>query len=408
MFNLQQRRRVRYEIHSKVGDRWRLDAIVEDARGVAERLAGGGALDEIENAAVERANALLATGSIAAVKVVRERLREDGFSTAREIFFREANLRPEPPPSVSPLDAPAPLCAAPEELSARPACRVVSNVLRSFLDKLSVTPLELLHFHPYQRKLADNHTLLQGALNQIATVQARATGEKPAERLRALQKLVDAAEDRAREIQALRLPQFQGDFPAFAARVSAASGEGDRRFFLFAAIARHLQGGSAYMAKLDFALAALTAVPDDPWPRGCLDEFAAGCLDDPQTIGELLGRRRNLADALTALARLATGRLAESEAGAPATVGQLGAFLRGGMLPLAAEAVWDRLTRELRRGNRPLCRNDATMEWPTLLRLRDTLPPECSADVRPAIESALQERIRRYRADSGRNNAAAS
>lgn len=406
MFNIQQTRRVRYEIHSKVGDRWRLDAVVEDARGMAERLVGGGgALDDIESAAVERANALLATGTIAAVKVVRERLRDDGFSTAREIFFREAEARPEAPPSVSPLDAPAPLCAAPEELSTRPACRVVSNVLRSFLDKLSVTPLELLHFHPYQRKLSDNHTLLQGALHQIAAAQARATGEKPAERLRALQKLVDAAESRAREIQALRLPLFQGDFAAFAARVAAASGEGDRRFFLFAAIARHLQGGSAFMAKLEFALAALAAAPNDPWSRGCLDEFAAGCLDDPQTVGELLGRRRNLADALLALARLATGRLPQGEAGAPATVGQLSAFLRGGTLPLSAEALWERVSRELRR-NRPLCRNDSTMEWPTLLRLRDTLPQECPADVRPAVEGALQERIRRHRADGGRGAAA--
>jgi hypothetical protein len=129
-----------------------------------------------------------------------------------------------------------------------------------------------------------------------------------------------------------------------------------------------------------------------------LDEFAAGCLDGSQIGMDLVGRQPYLARGLVALAELAAGRLAATQGASP-TAASLVRRLGDGTLPHCAEALRERLLRELLRGN-PLCRNEQREEWATTMRLRDTLPAACPEAWRERVRAALQERIRRLR-DAG-------
>jgi len=393
-----QARAVQYEIHALVEGRWRIDEIV--APDKVEDGRDHDSCDRLENAAIERASELLAAGGgIAAVKVVRERRRGDGFATTREIFAKDAPPARETPLLLGRLPGPAKAsapaqewCADPADLYRRAACRLISVLLRSFLDRWSITPLELLHFGPYARRLEDNWGLVGGAINHIAQARAKAAdGDASAEAAR-LGRLVEAAIVKARMAEAQRrLPSYAGDFPAWAEAVSGLVGAAEASFYRHVAIARHLAGMPGYLGRLEFALDGL-----DQGAAGDLaaelDAFAAGCLESPQLVMDLLGPQPNLGTALLALADLANGRCAAK--GLPETAVRLQTRLRGGALPLCLPVLWERIERELARP-KPLSRRESGQEWALLMRLRDVLPEAAPAVWRAPIEAALAERVRR-------------
>ena len=385
-------RKLRYEILKLCDKRWQIAEVVGDGREQRGGRFARSEFEEVERGVLAKANALLA-GEVQAVKVLRERVRDDGFVTTTEVFFREATGgKAETPATVSRYDGTVSVCAGPGDLYRRDACKAIGVLLRSYLDKQFITALELVHFHPYIRKLNDSYSLIQGAVHQVASAQARNGDVK--ERGRALHGLIEAVESKAREAMAeKRLPAIEGgDAKRFCERL-AARYEGDQlRFYAMLGIARHFQGTQSFQARLDFALDLLPSeLPAQI--KALLDEIAAGCLDSSQLIMDLLGHRPNLAAALVALAQLARGR---EEVGNTGTLAKLRALIAGGMLPLAADSLWDRILRELARG-RPLARSDDKQEWNLLMRTSDLLLPDCPEDRKHAMADHFKGRLRRLR-----------
>lgn len=389
-----QARAVQYEIHALVEGRWRIDGIVT-AEG-APVAPDPAAFDKLEAEAIERATALLGgTGGIAAVKVVRERRRADGFTTTREIFAREAPPAPKQPPlaiaRLRPSAAGTGWCDSVADLYRRDACRLISLLLRGFLDRLSITPLELLHYAPYLRKLEDNWGLVSAAVSRVAQLQAAAGGVGA--RTERIKMLIDEAKARAREAQSVRrLPVYAGDFPAWTDAIATRIGEGEARFYLHVAVARHLAGVQGYGGRLEFALGGLEQAVSGAVAAE-LDAYAAGCLESPALVMDLLGHQPSLAAALIALAELAQGRPAVN--GAPEIAVRLQRQLCRGALPGCVPVLWERIERELALA-KPLS-HDGTQEWHLLMRLRDELPEAAPAAWRAPIEAALGERVRRAR-----------
>src|SRR5438445_11426632 len=83
-------RSLRYEIHKLSDKRWQIAEVVGDGREERPRHYGRGDFEAFEQSVLAKANALLAGGEVQAVRVVRERVREDGFTTMSQIFQREA------------------------------------------------------------------------------------------------------------------------------------------------------------------------------------------------------------------------------------------------------------------------------------------------------------------------------
>ncbi|MBV9521978.1 MAG: hypothetical protein JO010_04250 [Alphaproteobacteria bacterium] len=389
-------RTLRYEIHKLFNKRWEIAEIVGDGRETCARGFGRSNFEAVEQSVLGKANALLSGGEVAAVRVLRERVRHDGFSTTSEIFFREASSgKAEPPATVSRHDGPVLPCTLAEEVYARPACKTIGVLLRSYLDRQFITALELLHFHPYIRKLDDVGALVQGALHQVASAQVRTSGGDLKTRQGELQKLLAAVETKARDAMAeKRLPAIEaGGLEQFAERMRARYEGPQRRFFMTVALARHFQGAQSFMAKLDFALDALAGeAPSELAP--ILDELAAGCLDSSQLVMDLLGHQPSLAAALVALATLARGE-EDSGKGAAASL-SLRRLIAAGKLPHVADALWDRIAREFAR-RRPLSRTDDKREWNLLLATTDALLAGCPGAHKPAIAEAAKQRTRRIR-----------
>jgi hypothetical protein len=389
-------RKLRYEIHARCEKRWQIAEIVGDGREQLRGRFGRTDFEEIERVVLGKANALLAGGEVEAVRVTRDRVRGDGFTTTSEIFFKEASgSKSEPPLTVGRHDGTLPVCREPAELYARPACKVIGSVLRSFLDRHFVTVLELLHFHPYIRKLNENYSLVQGAIHQIATAQAKAAGEDLKSCGQRLRGFIETIETRARDAMANKnLPAIEGgDFRDLAGRVTTRYPAEQWRYFAMVALARHFQGAASFLVRLDFALGHLaTELPADL--SALLDGFAADCLDSSQLVVDLLGHQPNLATALGALADLASG---VGEAGAADdSLARLRRLIGEGKLPLSADTLWDRILRELNRG-RPLSRTDQKQEWNLLMKLSDRLLANCPAERKSPLQAAVKERMRRLR-----------
>ena len=390
-------RRLRYEIQLLAEKRWQIADLVGDGREESGRPFGRGEFEALERAVLDKAAALLAGGGAGvAVRVMRDRIRADGFTTSSEIFYKEAGTgRTEPPLAVGRYDGEVPLCAAAADLYRREACRTIGVVLRGFLDRHVVTAVELLHFYPYIRTLNDQSMLVQGAIHQLDTLQVKTGRVDARSRAAALHGFVAALEAPAREAMAeKRLPAIaEGGFHRFAERIAARYDGARRHFFTMVGLARHFQGTQSALGKLDFVLAAVVDEGSDE-ARATLDEFAAGCLDGSRVVMDLLGYQANLAAALTALGDLAAGRGAAGAA--DGILARLGALIAAGRLPLAAEALWERILRELGRGS-PLSRRDETREWPLLMALDERLLGQCPAACRSAIDAALKIRLRRLR-----------
>jgi hypothetical protein len=387
-------RALRYEIHLLVDKRWQITEVAGNGRELETGPLARVQFEEREKDVLAKANALLA-GGVKAVRAMRDRVRSDGFTTTTELFFKEATSgSSEAPVTVGRYEGEVPLCTKPEDLASRAACKVVGVVLRSFLDKHLITALELLHLHPYIRKLNDNYSLVQGAVHQVATAQAKAGGSDHKARSTALLGFIDVIEAKARDAMAeKRLPAIEQDFHRFAERIAARYDGEQRRFYASVGIARHFQGTQSFLSRLDFALDHLR---DEPLPemRGLLDELAAGCLDGSQLVMDLLGYQPNLAVALTALSNLACGT--GGAVGSGGTLEKLQGLIVDGLLPATAESLWDRILRELGRG-RPLSRNDEKQEWGLLMKLSDHLPSCCPVEYKSAMDDAIKLRLRRLR-----------
>src|SRR5262249_34256542 len=154
-------------------------------------------------------------------------------------LFREATGgKSEAPVTVNRYDGAVALCAAPADLYARPSCKVIGVLLRGYLDKQFITALELLHFHPYIRKLNDSYSLVQGALHQVVSAQVKAAGDDVKSRTQLLLGLIDQVERQARDAMAeKRLPAIEGgDFRRFFERMAARFESEQLRFHVMVGI----------------------------------------------------------------------------------------------------------------------------------------------------------------------------
>jgi hypothetical protein len=388
-------RRLRYEIQVLAEGRWRIAEVIDDGRDAVQRRFDKRDFEETERRVVDQASAILGAGGFQAVKVVRERMRADGFSTVSEIFSKKAEKEAgEAPLLVAALDGPVALCETADEIYAREGYKAVGTLLRGFLDKLQISPPELLHHSPYLRKLNENYSLVQGALHQVAQAQAKAAGGDSKARAAKLLSFVEAIEKRAREAAGERkLPALEeGDLSRLWARVEARMGAKDALFWCNVAVARALQASPGAFGKLEAALGWLER-PLEPTLHTLADNYVACALDNPTVVRDLLGHRENLAAALHGLADLAKGTLPTPPA-PDSKLGILAAELGQGGLRFASQSLWERIFREVARG-RPLAKNDERREWATLMKISDRLVAECPAATKDALKQAFRARVRR-------------
>jgi hypothetical protein len=385
-----------FEVMTQRDGRWLLDSTVGTELDALGREPTTREIQKTEENAVSRAKSLLASGDFQAVKVVCESTGVFGHKTTKEIFSQVSTVKRGERLIPQAYKGDIPLCATPDDLTRRPACRVIGTVYRDFLNKYGLIGIELVHFFPHFRRLDEQSVLMQGGLKVIAERQAQGTDRPAKERFAQLQDLARKALDRAREAMAERhLPPFaDADLDALMARLAQRFEGDDVRYYAVVVMAREMMGAPSQLARLDLALRALPQAHEVD-AVGLLDEVVAGCLDMPGIVVELVGHQPSLAEAMVVLSELGNGAFWAARGGNALGV-QVASHIREGRLIWAKQSVWDRILREIASTN-PLIKAEPKREWPETQRMIDVLGAAAPEAYKERILAQLSARLDRLR-----------
>ncbi|MQX37995.1 hypothetical protein [Roseospira navarrensis] len=332
--------------------------VMRDGRWMTESI-----LDR-EAEAVLLAKKLLNAGTSQGARVISERSLGGDLTAERTVFEETRDIPDKRPVAISAIDE-APWCETADELYALPARMTMARLLRTYLDRNTVTVSELLYaFRPLSKLQNHDSNIYPSAVDKVASLQAQDREDLDTRTRRdALYGLIDEVGRRARRAEGERMMRGAGLdtlHEAYDKARMAAFDPAEQAFLVRAAIGRDLAGRQSWLGKLD---ALLSAVSDD-LPDGALamlDEFIADCLGIGQVVQDILGDRPNLAVALLTLIDLVEGK-GETGAGGQAETAQvLAALFAAGKLPSSATVLMDRVYREV-AGRSPLSRNDPSRE----------------------------------------------
>lgn len=387
--------KVRFEVMGQREGRWTIEKVFGEELANLGREATERDIKAAESAATTFAKSLTSSGKFDAAKVVKESTGHFGRSSTEDIFSCQADKRAEEVLVAQPYHGPLPPFATVDDIVNRDAARVFGTVFRDYLKKQSVIWLEVAHGHGQFRRLDDTGGLMTGGINLIARRMSGDDSGAMKKNQDLLQDLMNKAIARARTAQAdKQIPVFQGADPTAMIQAVAQRVEdkNERRYQVRVAIANRLLGAPGMLARMELALAGM-AVTGDKDATQLLDEIAAGSLDMSDTIQDLLGQRRCLADAIVALANLAIGKLPPDDKAHP-LAGLLSGYLAQKRMPYCADSLWDRIAGEC-AGKTPLDRHRPEREYDQIDRLTNFLPKVAPAGHAAAITFGMKTRMRR-------------
>jgi|GEM_PF-5770393 hypothetical protein len=384
-------RRLRYQISLQREGRWQLVAVVDDERDGLGHAFGRADLDKLEAEVRTRARTALATPGATAVRVIRERIRADGYSQ-EEPFLSEAATAVKPVErQVTNYAGAIPVCLEFEDLLTRPALRTIGLVLRPWLDRQGMTPIELLTLKAVSSAVKRGENGVTAAIGLAARLQAEALGVPVRARIAEIESLAETCRTRVRAANLVAGPAKLAalGLDRFAAAIAERHRPEDRSFWALRGLAEFIAEPTSSMAKLERLLELNQ--PELGVPATDLLDDAAACLvDHSDVVGELLGHQADLRVALRRLAELAEGA-APPGAAASGAAAQLALLIAGGRLAKTRESFWDRLARSL-AGQRPLTGGPIATELAAIAEVTSDLAPRIPASLQGSALAALERR----------------
>jgi hypothetical protein len=312
---------------------------------------------DAEDTALAAAKRYLIDKTCEGARVVRNWARSDGRLVEKEIFSQTRTVRDDGPIRINQIDHCPPKCEQPEDYYGTQSRAVMSRLLRNYLDKVNVTPTELIHNYRELKRIQEKDTLVPSAVDRVAFLQTRESEQDSKGRRDEIHKSIDQLSARARRAEGLKLPKLKDNFRALVDQVSHLDDEAD--YLAMVVLSADLANVRNWLGKLE-RLCKLAVAEADPHALELLDGVIADVLGS-NVVQEILGWQPSLAMGIVRMLDLAEGCLPmeSSEAGDPAEM--LNALLREGKLPTSRACLVDRAHRQLRSAN-PLYRSDSTKE----------------------------------------------
>lgn len=278
-------------------------------RGGADGWTLHGASEERASTVAE-AEALLAEGRVAAVRVVKETYDPQARAYDGVVILTRGEVAPAKRRTAPAADGPA--CTSPTDLYAPHARETLARLLEPWLARLRVTVFELLHRPDLAEALDREGFTLLHAIQKAAAADVRGRALDLHQTIRAHQALARRAVDRL-AADARRFPRTTA--PEFAALAERLVEQPDAGYLLGAAVARLMGEAPGWADKC----ALLADLAERAPGQGRARALALRVLEQP--LGEILGGRAGLEElagdapldpggGLALLARLATGRVA--------------------------------------------------------------------------------------------------
>lgn len=222
--------------------------------------------------------------------------------------------------------------------------RIIRAAMMDDLERWVLTPLELLHSQPHAQRMSSSGTVMQGAVQRVAVVQSRETGQSIHHRMKALFEFCTEIEREMRLIwrnhEILAVPAG-----GLKDRMSALAGAKDGDFLLRAEVSESLKEAKDWPAKLTALYDLMTPAADDD-EMALFDEFAAEIIESGSAIKSLLGDIGDRADAILALLDIQQGQVPDGQAVA-AVLPRLAALFRENRIPETRSALYRRVKQEL-------------------------------------------------------------
>lgn len=325
--------KVHFEILAEANDRW---AVFSSS--------------PYKDAAIEQARALLAGGSVEAVKVTREGGLKEGEDV---VFHEEKSAKGKKAPPITPVKE-APECQDFADFYSFESRQTIGRLLRKYLDENGLLAIELMHDYGHLKSLLRHDDMLTKAVHNIASVQAKASGGKQHERVDRLYTVVEEIAERARDSddddKYMALLKEKG-LESLIESITREAGDADAGFMIRSALAKYLSDAADWEQKLILLIEQAETGPEDP-AVSYLDEIIAEVFDGSQALKEVLGYQRNLGDALGTLSALSIGQYKKRRKSVPA-IERLSAIRSRRAMPLSRTVMLDRIETEL-GGTNPL------------------------------------------------------
>lgn len=335
--------RVAFELHSLHGDVWLLVREADDLR-------------QLEPVAAQ----LVDRGEVDGVRIARRRTHVDHDFVSSVIIRKR--LRPGAADN-DPLQGANPgrdytWCDGVEDLIGDAQRQVFRALFARYLDENRLTPLEILHHERHARALDNAGTLVQGALQRLASRQVRGTQQSAVARMKELMALVEDAMAAltARARATPPEPLAPGGFKALVERLRAqagpAGGAADGREAMravraavYRAIAEYLIAARSWVEKLDrlFQLYEPTLTVTE---IRFIDSLAAEILASPLALRELAGEQADRLALILNAIDLYVGDLGRA-GDLPQGVRVLSTLLADGLLPRTQAELRQGLLRHL-------------------------------------------------------------
>ena len=347
---------------------------------------------ETETQARTLAKNLLNINSIEGVRILKNWMRADGVETAREIFVEQKPPSKEVKAQISPIDE-APYCQKTSEFYRLASRTTMNRLLRRYIEQVYVTPTEMLHNYNALRRVQEVDQLFPNAVDRVATLQAKNSGEPPKDRRDHLYRVVAKMTRRAqRAEQHPNLPSLRSVSPQEAmAQVGRIAPEGEVEFFALVALCRDLVASRSWLHKLE-RLAYLGGPSGSDLMLPLIDRVLADLVAIPSALQDILGFQRNLGRALIAMADLMEGCFETSRSDAREQLAVLQPLIATGQLPETRQALLERLLQQLASGQ-PLNRHDPDEEQPTFLAVVQRLHRGTDFLGGPATAAAITRRF---------------
>jgi len=311
---------------------------------------GRWAINEVvksETVARKKATDLLALKTTAGVRVVKESHFGKDNHRESEIFKEMKEVKEEEDLSVTPVDE-APMCEKVTDYYKTASRTTMARLFSKYLEKHELTPLEMLHSHPNLKRMINFQSMVPSAVDKIASLHARATGEGTRERRDVIFDAVEAIAKKAKEHDKTKLPSLEGSsLDDILRRLDAKFPDEDERTYMAnVALARESINWRGWPGKMA-QLLPMAESQKDQRARDMVDEMLSDIFMAKTVIKDVIGISKHLGDAVTRMIDLVEGKCEPTKFASDDLLALLNPLFAADLLPRSKNVLFDRIERDL-------------------------------------------------------------
>lgn len=311
-----------------------------------------------EDEARKLAETLLNNKACAGARVIRNWLNRDGSMSETVIFEKKQTVKGDEVIRINAITESAPRCEKTRDYFGLESRNTMNRIFRTYLEKVILTPTEILHNFKELNRLRDRDNLVQSAVDMIATLQVKGSDMPAKARRDEIHTAIEQIAAQAKRAEAVKLPKISLRFSDTIAQVAGLADEMPE-YLAMVALARDLAASRSWVGKLD-RLCKLAVEENDMKAGLLLDTVVADVLG-ANVVQELLGWQPSLGGAIVAMLDFADGKFDCTKSEAEDVARLLNALMAKGRLPASRQVMIERALTQLKSSN-PLSRNEPARE----------------------------------------------